>query len=291
MKQQSENPTVSIVIPAKNESGAVGGIVAAARAECPDAEIIVVDDGSTDATGSEAEAAGARVIRHPESLGNGAAVKTGARAAVGEILVFMDGDGQHDPKELKLLLAKLDEGYQMAVGARDAGGHANVGRLFANGIYNAIASRLSGQRILDLTSGYRAVRASLFRQFLYLLPNGFSYPTTITMAFLRSGFPVTFVPIRAAEREGNGNSHIRPFRDGLRFFVIIFKIATLYAPLKIYLPISGLFFATGLGYYGYTYFTAHRLTNMSVLIFSAAVIIFLIGLISEQITALTYRQN
>jgi glycosyltransferase involved in cell wall biosynthesis len=291
MNQQTENTAISIVIPAKNEAGAVGGIVAAARAECPQAEIIVVDDGSTDTTASEAEAAGARVVRHPESLGNGAAVKTGARAARGEILVFMDGDGQHDPRELRLLLAKLDEGYQMAVGARDAGGHANVGRLFANGIYNAIASRLSGQRILDLTSGYRAVRASLFRQFLYLLPNGFSYPTTITMAFLRSGFPVTFVPIRAAGREGNGKSHIRPLRDGLRFFVIIFKIATLYAPLKIYLPISGLFFATGLGYYGYTYFTAHRLTNMSVLIFSAAVIIFLIGLISEQITALTYRQN
>lgn len=291
MNDQTDKQTISIVIPAKNEAGAIGGVVAAAKAECPEAEIIVVDDGSTDATAAAAEKAGARVIRHPESLGNGAAVKTGARAAEGDILVFMDGDGQHDPRELKLLLAKLDDGYQMAVGARDAGGHANVGRLFANGIYNVIASRLSGQRILDLTSGFRAVRASLFRQFLYLLPNGFSYPTTITMAFLRSGFPVTFVPIQAAERDGNGKSHIRPLRDGLRFFVIIFKIATLYAPLKIYLPVSGLFFTTGLGYYAYTYFTAHRLTNMSVLIFSAAVIIFLIGLISEQITALTYRQN
>jgi len=289
MTDQTENPTISIVIPTKNEASAVGSVVAAARAECPQAEIIVVDDGSTDATASVAEQAGARVVRHPESLGNGAAVKTGARAARGEILVFMDGDGQHDPREVKKLLAKLDEGYQMAIGARDSGGHANVGRLFANGIYNVIASHLSGQRILDLTSGYRAVRASLFKQFLYLLPNGFSYPTTITMAFLRSGFPVTFVPIQAAEREGN--SHIRPLRDGLRFFVIIFKIATLYAPLKIYLPLSGLFFTTGMGYYAYTYFTAHRLTNMSVLILSAAVIIFLIGLISEQITALTYRQN
>lgn len=289
MSKDMDKPAISIVIPAKNEASVLGEVVSAAREECPDAEIIVVDDGSTDATASVAEQAGARVIRHPESLGNGAAVKAGARAARGEVLVFMDGDGQHNPREVGHLLQKLDEGYQMAVGARDSGGHANLGRLFANGVYNAIASWLSGQRIIDLTSGYRVVRASLFRQFLYLLPNGFSYPTTITMAFLRSGFPVTFVPIQAAER--SGKSHIRPFRDGLRFFVIIFKIATLYAPLKIFLPISGIFFCTGLAYYGYTYITSHTLTNMSVLIFSASVIIFLIGLISEQITALTYRQN
>ncbi len=177
----------------------------------------------------------------------------------------------------------------MAIGARNAGSHANVGRLFANGLYNSIATMLSGRRIPDLTSGFRAVRADKFRQFLYLLPNGFSYPTTITMAFLRSGYPVCFEPIPAAKREGK--SHIRPLRDGVRFFVIIFKIATLYAPLKIFLPISGLFFATGLGWYVYTFATAARFTNMSMLLFSAAVIVFLIGLISEQITALTFSKS
>jgi hypothetical protein len=201
----------------------------------------------------------------------------------------MDGDGQHDPRALGTLLAKLDEGYMMAVGARDSGSHASVGRLFANGVYNEIASRLSGRRILDLTSGFRVARAKLFRQFLYLLPNGFSYPTTITMAFLRSGYPVCFEPIVAAQR--TGKSHIRPIRDGIRFMVIIFKIATLYSPLKIFLPTSALFFLAGLGNYAYTYMTAGRFTNMSMLLLSAAVIIFLIGLISEQITALTYRQS
>ncbi len=289
MSHETKSVALSIVIPAKNESAAIGNVVRTAKSEYPDAEVIVVDDGSTDETAITAEEAGATVIRHPESLGNGAAVKSGARAASGEILAFMDGDGQHDPREISHLLAKLNQGYDMAVGARDFGSHASIGRLFGNKLYNVLASRLSGRRIADLTSGFRLVRASLFKKFLYLLPNGFSYPTTITMAFLRSGYPVCFEPITVGERIGK--SHIRPIRDGVRFFAIIFKVATLYAPLKIFLPISGLFFTTGLGYYAYTYFAYGRFTNMSMLVISASVIIFLIGLISEQITALTYSKS
>ena len=281
--------SLSIVIPAKNESAMIGKVVAAAREAWPDAEVIVVNDGSADDTGEVAASAGAKVVTHPESLGNGAAVKAGARVATGDMIAFMDGDGQHDPRELAALLKKLDEGYDMAVGARDSGSHANVGRLFANGLYNGIASLLTGRRIPDLTSGFRVARAKLFKEFLYLLPNGFSYPTTITMAFMRSGYPVTFEPITAAKRVGR--SHIRPIHDGVRFFAIIFKIATLYSPLKIFLPISALFFATGVGYYGYTLATTGRFTNMSLLVLSASVIIFLIGLISEQITALTYSKG
>ena len=289
MSQDSSPIELSIVIPAKNEVAAIAEVVATAKSAYPDAEVIVVDDGSTDETGQAAEEAGATVIRHPESLGNGAAAKSGARAATGEFIAFMDGDGQHDAHDLERLIAKMGEGYQMVIGARDSGSHANVGRLYANGLYNALASLVSGRPILDLTSGFRVVRASLFREFLYLLPNGFSYPTTITMAFLRSGFPVCFEPIKARERKGK--SHIRPIRDGVRFLVIIFKVATLYSPLKVFLPVSGLFLATGLGYYAYTYFTVGRFTNMSLLVFSASVIIFLIGLISEQITALTYSRS
>lgn len=280
---------LSIVIPAKNEMASISDVVLHARQTFPNAELIVVDDGSSDDTGAVAKKAGAVVIRHPESLGNGAAIKSGARAANGEILCFMDADGQHDAKEFAPLLEKLAEGYHMVIGARHSNSHASVGRLFANGFYNELASLVSGRRILDLTSGFRVARSDHFRQFLYLLPNGFSYPTTITMAFLRSGYPVGFVPIFANQR--TGKSHIRPIRDGVRFLIIIFKIATLYAPLKVFLPISAIFFTTGLGYYAYTYITAGRFTNMSLLVFSASVIVFLIGLISEQITALTYSKS
>ena len=284
-----DSVALSIVVPAKNEANAIGDVVRRTRDAFPDAEILVVDDGSDDDTGAVAREAGATVLTHPVSLGNGAAVKHGARRARGELIAFMDADGQHDGADISRLLERIDAGFDMAVGARNTGGHANVGRLFANGFYNWLASRMSGQRILDLTSGLRVVRAALFRRFIYMLPNGFSYPTTITMAFLRSGYPIDFVPIDVAKRKGK--SHIRPLRDGVRFFIIIFKIATLYSPLKIFVPISGLFFTTGVGYYAYTYFTQGRFTNMSMLILSAAVIIFLIGLISEQITSLTYSRS
>jgi len=289
MKITREHASISIVVPAKNEEATIRTLVERAQATFPECEVIVVDDGSTDTTGQLAEAAGATVVRHPESLGNGAAVKSGARIARGDILCFMDADGQHHPEEFREFIQKLDSGYDMVIGARDSGSHASIGRLFANGVYNELASLITGRRIPDLTSGFRAVKSNLFRQFLYLLPNGFSYPTTITMAFLRSGYPVAFLPITASKR--TGKSHIRPVRDGVRFLAIIFKVATLYSPLKIFLPVSATFFLTGLGYYAYTFFTMGRFTNMSMLIFSAAVIIFLIGLISEQITALTYSRS
>ncbi len=280
---------LSIVIPAKNEAAAIGDVVRHTKDAFPNAEILVVDDGSDDDTGALARDAGATVLTHPVSLGNGAAVKHGARNARGNLIAFMDADGQHNGADIARLIERIDAGFDMAVGARSTEGHASVGRLFANGFYNWLSSRMSGQKILDLTSGLRVVRADLFRRFIYMLPNGFSYPTTITMAFLRSGFPIDFVPVEVGRREGK--SHIRPFRDGLRFFIIIFKIATLYSPLKIFVPISGLFFTTGVSYYAYTYFTQGRFTNMSMLILSAAVIIFLIGLISEQVTSLMYSRS
>lgn len=282
--------TISIILPAKNEAEGLRRTLPALRERFPDAELIVVNDGSTDDTAEIATGLGAIVLSSPYSMGNGAAIKRGARTAMGDILVFMDADGQHDPGCIPALLTKLDEGYDMVVGARDGSGQANFHRGAANTFYNWLASRMTGFAIKDLTSGFRAARASKFREFLHLLPNGFSYPTTSTMAFFRSAYAVAYIPIPVAKRVGNG-SHIRPIKDGIRFLLIIFKIATLYSPLKLFAPVAACFFALGLGYYGYTFATMHRFTNMSTLLFSAAVIIFLIGLISEQITNLTYRRD
>lgn len=280
---------ISIVLPAKNEAAALEALLPRLRAAQPDAEIIVIDDGSDDATARVCSAADVRSVTQPYSMGNGAAIKRGAREATGDVIVFMDADGQHDPADIGRLVAKLGAGYYMAVGARNWSGQAGVGRGVANAIYNRLASWMTGFQVRDLTSGFRAVRASRFREFLHLLPNGFSYPTTITMAFFRSAYPIAYEPIEVARRVGK--SHIRPFRDGVRFLLIIFKIATLYSPLKLFVPTSAAFFLLGLGNYIYTFVKFGRLTNMSTLMWSASVIVFLIGLISEQITSLTYRRH
>jgi len=280
---------ISIVLPAKNESAAIGQTIAQIQQLQFVHEIIVVNDGSTDQTKQIAENAGAIVITHPYSKGNGAAIKTGARSATGEIIVFMDADGQHDPNDILRLLKKIEEGYDLVVGARQKGSQASLGRGIANGLYNGLASYMTEQKVEDLTSGFRAVRAEKFREFLYLLPNGFSYPTTSTMAFFRAGYSVTYIPIHAAKRIGK--SHIQPLKDGVRFFLIIFKIATLFSPLKMFLPITVILFLMATGWYGYTLYEYHRFTNMSALLYTGSVMIFLMGLISEQITALMYKEK
>jgi len=281
--------TISIILPACNEAESLGKLLPEIQETCPEAEIIVVDDGSTDNIADVCSERNIRRIEHPYNKGNGAAVKTGARAAGGEVLIFMDADGQHTPRDIQFLLEKIAQGYDMAVGARNNTGQASLGRMLANRFYNWLASMISGQKIRDLTSGFRAVRAGCFKQFLYLLPNGFSYPTTITMAFFRAGYSVDYVPIEVAQRIGK--SHVRPLRDGIRFLLIIFKIGTLYSPLKIFAPASLFFFLMGLGYYVYTYVTLSRFTNMSALLFMMAVLSFLIGLGSEQVTTLMYSKT
>lgn len=280
---------LSIVLPAKNEGRSVGSLVRQLLELMPQAEIIVVDDGSSDDTAQRAAEAGARVVSHPYSKGNGAAIKTGTRAARGETLVFMDADGQHNPNDVGRLLDKLGQGYDMVVGARQNGSQASVGRGLANRFYNRLASYMTNRRVEDLTSGFRAVRASKFREFLYLLPNGFSYPTTSTMAFFRAGHSVAYEPIHAAKRLGK--SHLHPLKDGIRFLLIIFKIGSLYSPLKLFAPASLAFLLLGLGWYAYTLATMGRFTNMSALMFTTSALVFLIGLVSEQITQLMYKDS
>ncbi|MCY1274585.1 Undecaprenyl-phosphate 4-deoxy-4-formamido-L-arabinose transferase [compost metagenome] len=281
--------SLSIVLPAKNESAAIGQTLHAIMSAFPEAEVVVVNDGSSDDTAAVALASGARVLHHPYSKGNGAAIKTGARAATGDLIVFMDADGQHDPADISRLLKVIERGYDMAVGARQKGSQASMGRGLANGLYNRLASWMTGHRVEDLTSGFRAVRADKFREFLYLLPNGFSYPTTSTMAFFRAGYSVAYEPIHAAKRIGK--SHIRLLRDGSRFLIIIFKIGTLYSPLKVFAPVALGMFMLASAWYGWTWWDQGRFTNMSALLYSGSVMVFLMGLISEQITALMYKDN
>jgi glycosyltransferase involved in cell wall biosynthesis len=283
------NLELTIIIPAKNEASSLVSLLPAVKSLIPHAEIIVINDGSTDETRSVCSQNSVKSINNPYSKGNGAAIKSGVRAAKSDILVFMDADGQHRPEDIPRLVDKLLEGYDMVVGARAMNGQANFGRATANAAYNWFASWMVQHKIHDLTSGFRVARASKFREFLSILPNGFSYPTTITMAFFRSGLSVGYLPIQAEKRQGK--SHIRIFQDGIRFLLVIFKIGVLFSPLRIFFRVSLAFFVIGLSYYLYTYLTTGRFTNMSSILFITSVLVFLIGLISEQITMLLYQKT
>ncbi len=281
---------VSVIIPAYNESQTVGQLIKQIKTDYPDFEIIVVNDGSTDNTASVAKDTGAIVYSHPYNIGNGAAVKSGIRLASGAILVFMDGDGQHDPSDMEKMLHYFPD-YDMVVGARPLRQQASWGRALGNKIYNWLASYVAKFTVPDLTSGFRAVKSDIARHFLYLLPNTYSYPTTLTLGVLRNGRSVRYVPINIQSRK-TGKSKIRFFRDGVKFFMIITKICTLYSPLRIFLPVSFLMFLLGLSYYIYTYIVWGRFTNMSALLFTTSVLIFMMGLVSEQICQMRFdRRN
>jgi glycosyltransferase involved in cell wall biosynthesis len=278
---------VSIVIPAYREAGIIGSVIKSIHLLLPDAEIIVVDDGSDDETAGAALSAGAVVYSHPYKIGNGAAVKTGIRMATGDLIVMLDGDGQHNPEDIPRLL-EMAETHDMVVGARDSKSHANIFRKFANNFYNFLASYITKIKVMDLTSGFRVVHKKTAMRYLYMLPNTFSYPTTITLSYLHSGLSICYMPIQAAKR--TGNSKIRPLHDGIRFLLIIIKITTLYSPLLIFLPISIFFMLMGLFNYCYTYILTNRFTNMSALLLISSVMVFMLGLISEQITQLRYER-
>lgn len=275
--------TVSVVIPACNEAETIGDVVRQLAAAAAWFEVVVVDDGSADETGACARDAGATVVRHPYNKGNGAAVKSGIRAASGEHVLIMDGDGQHQPSDAVRLVTHLGE-YDLVVGARSAATQAGATRRIGNALLNRLASYLANHAIPDLTSGFRAARRDGLREFLHLLPNGFSTPTTTTLAFLRAGYSVRFEPIEARQRVGT--SKIRLSRDGPRFLLIMLRVMTIFSPLRVFLPIAAVSFGLGAGYAAWTIYWETHVTNSSVMLILLSVVIVLVGLVSEQISAL-----
>jgi glycosyltransferase involved in cell wall biosynthesis len=280
---QKDDLSVTVIIPAYNEAAVIGSVVSGVRALHPGFEVLVVDDSSTDDTARLAAEAGARVVRHPYNRGNGAAIKTGIRSARGRILVMMDGDGQHDPAEISLLLDHVER-YEMVVGARDFKTQGAFHRSLANRIYSGFATYLAEHQVADLTSGFRAIHRRLAIRFAYLLPNTFSYPSTITLALFKAGYGVKYVPIHARRRVGR--SKIRILRDGFRFFAILVKLVSLFNPMKVFFPLAMAFFAPGLTYTVVRLAQGHRLSNPMVLSLSVSAILFALGLISEQIALL-----
>ena len=273
----------SVVIPAFNEAASIGAVVRDLAAAARWLEILVVDDGSSDQTGANAAAAGARVIRHPYNKGNGAAVKSGIRQATGVFILIADADGQHRPADATRLVSRLDA-YDLVVGARSGQTQASLARRIGNGLLNGIASYLTQQNIPDLTSGFRAARREYLLEFIHLLPNGFSTPTTTTLAFMRAGYSVRFEPVEAAQRSGVSKIHLGA--DGFNFFLILLKVITIFSPLRIFAPVSAAAFLLGAAYAGWTIVTQSNVTNSSVLLILLSVVILLVGLVSEQISSL-----
>ncbi len=289
----NSQPDISILIPAYNESGIIADVVSGVRATMDllsrPYEILVIDDGSTDETALQAQNAGARVVSHPYNIGNGAAIKTGIRQAKGDILVMMDGDGQHNPEYIAPMLEKIGR-YDMVVGARTGDSESHLHRDVANGLYNLFASYICKRRIQDLTSGFRAVKTEIARQFVSMLPNSFSYPTTITMGVIHEGYSLAYLPIRTNRRVGK--SKIRLIADGSRFLLIILKIATLLSPMRIFLPVGLAIFLTGIGYGLFRIFVlGSSYGQTSAMLITMSVVVFMVGLVSEQVAQLRYDRS
>jgi glycosyltransferase involved in cell wall biosynthesis len=280
---------ISIIIPAYNEAETIGEVILNIKMLYPEFEVIVINDGSRDETFSVAKKAGAVVYNHPYNIGNGAAIKSGIRVASGDVMVFMDGDGQHEPEDISKMLSYIPE-FDMVVGARSMGDQASLGRALGNKVYNWLASYVTKFSIKDLTSGFRAIKSKSARSFLHLLPNTYSYPATMTLSVLRSGLSVKYIPIKIRKRKA-GNSNVKIIRDGVRFFMIITRICTLFSPMRIFLPVSCLMFVLGMTNYIFTLATRGRFTNMSALLFVTSILIFMMSLISEQICQMRFERR
>jgi glycosyltransferase involved in cell wall biosynthesis len=278
--------SVTIVVPAFNEGESIATIVTALRAAAPWHEVLVIDDGSTDGTGESSARAGARVLRHPYNKGNGAAVKTAIRAATTEWIAIVDGDGQHPAEDVMRLVSRLGD-FDLVIGAREPRTQATSLRRIGNALLNWVASYLTERPIPDLTSGFRAARRDHLLEFIHMLPNGFSTPTTTTLAFIKAGYNVAFEPIGARQRVGK--SKIRLASDGAKFLLILLKVITIFSPLRIFAPISALTFLVGAVYGVWNFIYHARIPNGAVILLMFSISVLLVGLISEQIATLRFE--
>jgi glycosyltransferase involved in cell wall biosynthesis len=288
-----DGPRISVILPVFEEKETVGVLIPAIidrlGQEGESFEIVAVDDGSSDGTLEvlrglrEQHPDLVHVVRHVYNKGNGAALRTGIRVARGEIVVCMDADGQHSPDEISQLTSLIPP-YDLVIGARLEGYAGSWHRGAANRFYNALASWLTRTLVKDLTSGFRAMRRGVVLHFLPLFPAGFSAPSTTTLAFLKAGYNVTFVPVHVGKR-GAGKSKIRLWSDGGRFVTLILRIIMLYDPLRIFLP-TGVYVAiAGVVAAVAGILNARRLvvSGSAVLLLLAALVIWLLGLIASQI--------
>lgn len=284
-----KNPATTVIIPAYNEENTIGDLISGIKKLHPEFKVLVINDGSNDNTAGVARDAGAEVYSHPYNIGNGAAVKSGIRNATGDVLVFMDADGQHHPEDIAQLIAHIPD-FDMVVGARSIKGQTSLARAAGNKFYNNFASYVAKFSVKDLTSGFRAVKSHVAKDFIHMLPNTYSYPTTLTLGVLRNGWSVKYVPIKFSKRK-KGTSDVKIFKDGVRFFMMITKICTLYSPMRVFLPVSISIFLIGLCYYLFTFITQNRFTNMSALLFTTSILVFMMGLISEQICQMRFEKR
>ncbi len=280
---------LTIIIPALNEEAVVGDVVRDLRAEFPEAEITVVDDGSEDRTGETAEAAGARVLRHGQTYGYGASLKTGIRDSSREYVLFCDGDGQHSAEDARRIFDDADD-HDMVVGARTSGSHSPYSRRPGKLILRLFADFLAGVRIPDLNSGLRVFRRDMIMRYLHLMPKGFSFSTTSTFAMLKSQRRIKFIPITVRKRVGK--STVRQWRHGPATLMLMLRLTVLFEPLKVFLSVAlGLFLVSLGSLYIDLTMGGGGVGDTTVLIAVSSLIIFMFGLLCDQVSAMRREKH
>ncbi|MDY0094409.1 MAG: glycosyltransferase family 2 protein [Candidatus Vecturithrix sp.] len=280
--------SMTVIVPVYNEEGAIAQTLdeLLPNIENNGWQLIVVNDGSNDGTGQILEHYGnrLRVINHPYNRGYGAALKTGIRAANTELMAICDSDGQHRPEDL-MLLYKEASGADIVIGERAPGSRNDLFRVPGKWLLRHAANFIVGRKIADLNSGLRIFRRAFIKKILHLMPEGFSFTSTSTVAAIKMGFLIKFVPIQTRKRIGT--SSVRQVRHGFMVLMLILRLAVLFSPLRIFMPISAALTGLGVVYALYVIATVRlTLANGALFCLLAALMIFFFGLVVDQISVM-----